>query len=843
MSEREKGGRAKEGGRGEGRDREARGREERSSELDLPRLPSLSLPKGGGAIRGMGEKFQANAPTGTAGLSIPVSVSPGRSGFGPSLSLSYDSGSGNGPYGWGWSVSIPSIRRKTDKGIPRYRDYEDSDTFLLAGAEDLVPLLLPVGGWHRDVTQAGPLTITRYRPRGESAFTRIERVEGAPGGTFWRTITRDNVTTLYGTTGASRVHDPDDPSRVFEWLIDRSHDDSGNAVVYEYVPEDLTGVAAALHEEHRRGIASFTNRYPKRIRYGNRDPLAPNDVLPAEDRWLFCVVFDYGEHAELAPGIEGTAPWPARADAFSAFRAGFEVRTYRLCRRILMFHNFAELGAAPVLVRSTDLQYAESPAQTFLQSVRHSGYVKAGAVYSRASTPPVELEYVLPAWDATVHVVDAGALEGLPQGIDGARYRFVDLDGEGMSGVLTEQGGAWWYKRNEGAGAFAPPHRVERLPSLANLAAGRQQMVDLDGDGRLALADFSPPAPGFFERTPDADWRPFEAFRSLPNIGWSDANLRFVDLDGDGRADVLITEHDAIAWYPSLGEDGFDAKRVVPKSVDEERGPRVVFADGTQSIHVADMSGDGLQDLVRVRNGEVCYWPSLGHGRFGAKVTMSNAPRFDRTDRFDQRRLRLADVDGSGTTDLIYLDEGEAAIWTNEAGNGFAEARRIAMPPIDNVANVNVLDFLGTGTSCLVWSSPLPGTHARLRYIDLLQSAKPHLLRTVRNNLGSETRVEYAPSTKFYLADRRAGRPWVTRLPYVVQVVERVVSEDLAAGHRVSTRYAYHHGYFDGVEREFRGFGHVQEWSHETFPELAEPLDQSPERTETWFHTGAWIEG
>jgi hypothetical protein len=81
-----------------------------------------SLPKGGGAMSGMGEKFAANPVTGTGSLSIPIHTSPGRSGFGPQLSLSYDSGSGNGPFGFGWSLTLPAITRKTDKGLPQYED-------------------------------------------------------------------------------------------------------------------------------------------------------------------------------------------------------------------------------------------------------------------------------------------------------------------------------------------------------------------------------------------------------------------------------------------------------------------------------------------------------------------------------------------------------------------------------------------------------------------------------------------------------------------------------------------------------------------------------------------------
>src|SRR3989441_12809172 len=102
--------------------------------------PSISLPKGGGAIRGIGEKFAANPVTGTGSLSVPIFASPGRSGFGPQLSLSYDSGSGNGPFGFGWSLSLPCVTRKTDKGLPKYRDADESDVFILSGFEDLVPV-------------------------------------------------------------------------------------------------------------------------------------------------------------------------------------------------------------------------------------------------------------------------------------------------------------------------------------------------------------------------------------------------------------------------------------------------------------------------------------------------------------------------------------------------------------------------------------------------------------------------------------------------------------------------------------------------------------------------------
>ena len=81
--------------------------------------PAITQPRGGGAIRGIGEKFSANPVTGTGSLTVPIALSPGRSSFGPQLSLAYDSGAGNGPFGLGWSLSLPAITRKTDASEPR----------------------------------------------------------------------------------------------------------------------------------------------------------------------------------------------------------------------------------------------------------------------------------------------------------------------------------------------------------------------------------------------------------------------------------------------------------------------------------------------------------------------------------------------------------------------------------------------------------------------------------------------------------------------------------------------------------------------------------------------------
>ena len=59
-----------------------------SASAGVLNAPVLSLPKGGGAISDIGEKFDVNSVTGTASFSIPIPTSPSRSDFYPKLSLS-----------------------------------------------------------------------------------------------------------------------------------------------------------------------------------------------------------------------------------------------------------------------------------------------------------------------------------------------------------------------------------------------------------------------------------------------------------------------------------------------------------------------------------------------------------------------------------------------------------------------------------------------------------------------------------------------------------------------------------------------------------------------------------
>ena len=573
-----------------------------SAKIEAVRPPSLSLPKGGGAVRPMGDTFKTNPSTGTGSYAIPIPA-PGARGFGPSLALSYDSGSGNGPFGLGWGLSLGAVSRRTDRRLPLYDDGGESDIFVLSGAEELVPEDLSPPDNPAEIYRT-----IRYRPRTEGGFARIEkRTLKATGETHWVVRSGDGGKRYYGRSPASRIFDPKDDRRVFSWLLDRAEDDRGNVLEVEYAPENLDNVDVYdCAESHRtmphRGVAITNNRYPKRVRYGNVTmgvaTLFP--AAPAVTEALFEVVFDYGEHDEAAPSPEAAAgvTWPVRQDPSSSYRAGFEIRTYRLCRRVLVFHRFAELGEEPCLVSSVDFGYSESPAITLLQSATHRGYVRQpNGTYQSEALPALELGYSLPTRAPKTLAFDRTTLSDVDVKTIGQRAQWVDLDGEGLSGLLSREGGQLRYKHNLSGGMFTKAAPIATEPSIG---AEQAHIADIDGNGIPTLVKMEGPLPGSFSRE-DGDFRSFRPFVELPTgIRWGSARVSLLDLNGDGRDDLLVVTDRYYIWYPSLGAEGFGDPYQIPITDSDDTGPSLW--PGTpphMGVFFADMTGDGQADLAR----------------------------------------------------------------------------------------------------------------------------------------------------------------------------------------------------------------------------------------------------
>jgi hypothetical protein len=699
-------------------------------------IPSINLPKGGGALKNIDEKFQVNAVNGTASFSLPLPFSKTRSGFVPAISLGYDSGSGNGVFGLGWSLGFSSIQRRTDKKLPLYQDALESDVFMFTGAEDLVPASKKdgTGKWIPDVfTAPTGEKVKRYLPRVESGFSRIEQITPSGSNTlYWKVTSRNNTVTIYGRSVTARIADPSNANRIFKWLPELNYDDKGNCFEMQYVQDDFKNVPNTLHESNRLNHnTSCTNTYLKRILYGNKNPYYPNpdepyNPLPSVNpSYFYETVLDYGDHDNATPTPAIQQDWPCRLEPFSNYKAGFEMRTYRLCRRILIFHHFKELNdgvnPAPCLVRSMDFiyRYLNNPVATPLEkqnasvdyiiSIQQTGYLKnTFNSYDKKSLPPIEFTYRELNWNKIVQTISKENIVNAPVGLS-QNYQWLDLRNEGISGILTEQSEGWFYKSNLGDGKFSIAEPVIPKPSFTGLSDGTLQLQDLDGDGRKFIVNNKGPVKGYFEISDDDEWQPFQPFTQFPNVDVDDPDTKFIDLDGDGKADIIISDENIFTWYASKGTMGFDAAEMTPKPYNEELGPALVFREPLQSIFLADMTGDGLTDIVRIRNGEVCYWPNMGYGKFGAKVTMDHSPVFDTQDLFNPSYIHLADISGTGATDVLYLGQNQFKAWLNLSGNSWSILASINPFPTTELPNqLSVVDLLGNGTACIVWSELSP---------------------------------------------------------------------------------------------------------------------------------------
>ncbi len=844
-----------------------------ASKSNQIQVPQISLPKGGGALKNIDEKFEVNSANGTSSFSIPIPMSKSRSDFMPSLGLSYNSGAGNSEFGLGWSLALSSIQRKTDKQLPKYLDADESDTFMFSGVEDLVPKLNKENDkWEEVLKVKDGFEIKQYIPRIEGSFHKIERIKPVNQNTFyWKVTSRNNTVTFFGLTDNARLMDPDDKEKIFKWFPELSYDNKGNCFQYEYKNEDAVNIQNEVNERnHLNNLASFTNVYLKKVKYGNKNPyynkskpLSPD--LPDNPEYFFEVVFDYGEHTHDTSPYDAVSNWDCRYDAFSDYHSCFEIRTYRLCKRVLLFHTFKELNdeisPAPYLVKSLDLHYkyfeneSDSPPDIrnaeveLLQSVESVSYKKnLSGVYEKKSLPKIEFTYHELIWNNEVKNISSENIVNAPAGITSG-YQWMDFYGEGISGIFTEQADGWFYKSNLGNGNFSSAEKISTKPSFNGMSNGSLQMQDLDADGRKFVVSNQPGIQGYFEMDEDeeSNWKPFKHFDNVPNVNIREPKTKFIDLNGDGKAELVVDEDNVFVWYPSLGTAGYDSPELFHKPFDDEEGPRIIFSDSEQSIFLADLNGDGMTDIARIRNRNISYWANMGYGKFSPKITMNYSPVFDSDEDFNPEYLYLFDISGTGSTDIVYAGKNKLQAWINLSGNSWSEGYEISnFPTLEKPNDLSVVDLLGNGTGCIAWSSPLPSNKEMpMRYIDLMGGKKPYILCNYKNGMGKITSVEYTSSTQYYLEDKASGNPWITKLPFPVQCVSKLVVEDEITGMRFTNEYSYHHGYYDYTEREFRGFGRVEQTDTEVFDEYScdgkADLNQPPVVTKTWFHTGAFL--
>ncbi|MGD1992825.1 MAG: toxin TcdB middle/N-terminal domain-containing protein [Anaerolineae bacterium] len=373
-------------------------------------------------------------------------------------------------------------------------------------------------------------------------------------------------------------------------------------------------------------------------------------------------------------------------------------------------------------------------------------------------------------------------------------------------------------------------HRLEVAPVGLDLSTPGVSFADMNGDGAADLFRADTRLGAYVSNTAASAWatRP-TIYRQQLNLRLSATDTRLVDLDGDGVVDLLQSGPHGFLLTYNRGPEGWSRPQAVRRIPDASRFPDVDL--GSEYVRLADMTGDGLTDIVFVDSGRVEYWPYYGYGRWGERVRMANAPLLP--PRYDLDNLFLSDIDGDGTADLLYVDFDRVYYWLNRSGQGWSQRFEIRFVPPPDLPAAHLTDLLGNGTRGLVWSgAPRRRDDSGYRYLDLSGGVKPYLLTEIDNGLGGVTTISYTTSTALRTADADAGQPWDSYLPFPVHVVRELARTDEVTGRVAYTRFRYHRGYYDGLEREFCGFERVdvEHEGDESCPTIVQ---------QTVFHQGA----
>jgi len=749
----------------------------------------------------MGEKFSPDLFTGTGNFTIPIALPPGRNGFQPEISLAYSTGNGNGPFGLGWNLSVPGVSRKSSMGIPIYDD--GKDVFILSGTEDLVPVNV-----HGNRTQ--------YRPRTEGLYAIIERVLDV-NNDYWEVKSKDGLVSIYGTPNSKgadpgSIYDPEVTHNISSWKQTETKDPFGNRIIYTY-DRDL----------QQKDSRHWNQLYLSSIKYVDYQDTDGNE------RFLVNIRFELED----------------RPDPFSNFRNGFEVRTTRRCIRIFV-ETVTETNV--LISKSVDLQYIESPLNgiSLLKEIQVIGHDGANT----QPLSPVFFEYT----DFSIEKRDFIPIEGseLPtHTLANPDIEVVDLFGNGLPDII-QMNGTIRYWRNLGEGRFDIPRLMKNSPGGLTLEDSDVQMLDANGEGKADLMVNKVGLSGYYPLKYNGEWdrRSFQKYNVSPSFSLQDPEVRLFDLDGDGVTDALRTSTRFECFFQDSHEGWNRTLKVERKRIDAF--PNVSFSD--PRVKLADITGDGLQDIVLVHDGNIEYWPYMGHGKWGKRIHMTNSPRFP--NGYDTKRILFGDVDGDGLADIVYVDHGNVFLWINQGGNSWSNQIEIdGTPPVSDADAIRLIDLHGNGVKGVLWSTNATNfSRHHMYFLDFTGGTKPYLLHQMDNNIGAITRVDYKPSTDYYLIDQQnRSTQWKTTLPFPSQVVSKVEIIDVFSGGKLTTEYQYHHGHWDGAEREFRGFGCVDQYDTESFSDYnAEGLHgerreflrvntkffSPPTLTKHWFHQG-----
>ena len=579
---------------------------------------------------------------------------------------------------------------------------------------------------------------------------------------------------------------------------------SGTRVLYGLEPDHR------LHDGYGRIASWFPSK--KQDVHGNevtfqyeRD--GGNDVRLTEVSWAGCyrIRFVYED----------------RPDPIRSNRLGFaHLSAKRLTEISVEARRSSDQVFVPFRVYSLSYTRSGLTGRSLLTKVSVEGRDATG---TSKELPALEFGYV----DSTVSRDNWHSLSGILPGASLAdpNVSLVRQSGSGLPDILETRQTGHYLRKNLGAGRFSPPRQVNS-PALARLGDAGVMISDMTGDGFGDLVVNG--GQHVYRGVAGGGWSHPMSSDEAPSFDLDDPRVRLADFTGSGTPDALRSANGSWQFFENIGDGrwarGVNLVSAPPVQLDDPR------------VKLADLSGDGLADLIYVDDRSLRVWPGLGRGQFGSMVQISHP--FGGMAAFDARRLRFADVSGSGQADLLFHLPGTVFVSFNLSDGSFTSPMVVQSRRPSSLEHVEPSDLFGTGAEGLLFTDE-GGQQSGWEFLELFPQGQPDLLEQIENGMGARTVLAYRSSAADWVRDYDAGRPWRTAMPSPQRVVGSVTVTETLTGLSLKTEYAYSHGVYDGVEREFRGFARVDQ--RDTEADVAEKRPIAQSLVKRWYHTGTRV--
>ncbi|TNE47746.1 MAG: hypothetical protein EP343_18360 [Deltaproteobacteria bacterium] len=715
----------------------------------------LVLPQGPGSIGGLGENVQANLNMGLMSYTIGVVVPEGRNGHSPAISITYSSGGSPGVMGIGWSFNAGgSISRLTVRGLPKY---DNTDRFFSGGELVKVP------------------NSPYYRSRIEGGFARFRwiRKDDNDQQGYWVAELPNGSKAYYGASADGKT---DTEAQVygtegtFQWEMKTAVDRNGNRIEYTYSKD---------------GTQSYLDKIS----------------------WVFDKSGNALYQAEFV--------YEARTDFISDGRPGFDLQTKKRVKEIRITSNGQSF-------RTYKFEYEDATGLSRLTKVLR---------YGRDGKTLFPVTFVMKYSDATFSAANSKLVQmktSLGINLKNGDADFVDINGDGLPDVVNtsvSQHQFYINKLSLTQDLKQDTHDFPKSAILVNpkglaskLSNPSVQLLDYNGDGFTDLVNAATQIKQIYLNKGNGKWEDqSQSVEEFPVKG-DDPNLRFFDYNGDKAIDIIRSNGDTTTYWVN-DKNG--------KWVKVDGGKGIGASFDKDLIRLIDINGDNLTDAVWITKTSLRYKKYLGYGKWSdwINVTVPGIENYELS-----TKAQFADVNGDGMADMVTFLGNKIVYFVNKNGMEFQKGQEIQSFQGQNIPDstntiIRITDINGNGSRDIVW---LTNT-GQITYLELF-SKRPNLLTEISNSMGQRINVDYGSSVYYYLRDQSCDPktdeacegPWQNKMPMAFTVTTKITTwasqSDKPEAQSTPTteekptvqKIYYHNGYYDGTEKQFRGFRKVE---------------------------------